>query len=69
MNIETQALPEAWVARSGDTVFLRLKDGLSASAYEACRAAVDRITEKTGVHIVLLDRSVEIVNPTTGAST
>jgi len=63
------ALPEiqeAWAAHRGDTVFIRLPRTLSRDAWEASRMTCDAITEKTGVHIVLLDPGAEIVNPQSG---
>lgn len=59
-------LLEAWTAKAGDVVFLRLRDPISLSAWKRLEEDAERIETKTGVHLILLDPTVEVVNPKTG---
>jgi len=62
----TPEFSEAWTAKPGETVFLRLSEPISRDAFEMARSMLDQITERSGVFFVILDPRVEVVNPKTG---
>jgi len=57
---------EAWTVRPGETVLLRIKRSLSPDYMAYTREQLERLTERLGIHFVLLDAEVEVVNPHTG---
>jgi hypothetical protein len=47
----------------GDVVLLRIKGRASFDYMQQARAGLAQFTEKTGVEFLLLDESVEVVEP------
>jgi len=56
-------MQRAWSAKPGDVVFLRMPNGAAWAAYEQANETLKTVTDKTGVHFVLLAPGTELVAP------
>jgi hypothetical protein len=61
-------ISEAWTVKPGETVLLRSRRSLTSKHMTFTRELLDLLEERTGVHFVLLDADVEVVNPHSGES-
>jgi len=62
------AVDQAWTVKRGETVLLRVKRRLTPEQMAFHRDQMETVAKSLGIHLVLLDADVEVVNPHSGES-